>query len=534
MDQASRPIDDGRPGEARPGVALALDAHCFRLLIDAATDHAVCGLDASGRIASWNEGAARLLLYQADEIAGRPVSVLYGAEDRSEGLPEALLERAAALGRAEAEGWRLRKDGSRFRAVVAVTAVRDADGALLGFAKAVRDMTERRAAMEILATARREAEAASRARSELLATVSHEIRTPMHAVLGMVGLLLDDRLSPEQRRRVEAMRDAVEMLQTVTGDLLDFARLEAGRLRLDSVDFAALPLVESVLALFASQAGAKGIALGLRAPPDPPPALRGDPGRIRQVLHNLVANAIKFTDRGAVTVAMACQTRPDGRLDLQLEVSDTGIGIPLQAQPGLFTRFGQPDDATARRFGGTGLGLAICKQLVELMGGRIGFASEPGRGSRFWVAVPCAPGEPPAAAASPPASRALRILVAEDNLINQAVAVAMLSRLGHRIDAVGDGVQAVAAVQCTAYDVVLMDIEMPAMDGVEATRAIRRLPGPAGRVPIVALTANAMEGQRERYLGAGMSGYLAKPVSLAALREALARCIDGGATPGLA
>ena len=383
---------------------------------------------------------------------------------------------------------------------------------------------------EDLDIARLKAEEGNRAKSEFLAMVSHEIRTPMNGVLGTLRLLLDGTLAGDERRLAGLAHESAAALLTLIDDILDFSKLEVGRVALEEIDFSLGRMLDGVVALLNVRAADKGIALRARLDPEIPPVLRGDPARLRQILFNLVGNAIKFTERGSVTVSGGHRRLGDGWIALRIEVTDTGIGIDPEALPGLFTRYAQADSSIARRYGGTGLGLAICKQLVELMGGDIEVASTPGIGSRFSFTVRCRVGQATTiaggrAAALAAPTRRLRVLVAEDNAVNQLVTQAMLERFGHEAVIVSNGQEALVAAAGGGFHAVLMDLHMPVMDGLAATRAIRALDGPAAAVPVIALTADAMDGGRDYCLAMGIDDYVTKPVEPRELAAALARCV---------
>ncbi|MEA2704663.1 MAG: hypothetical protein QOD63_2608, partial [Actinomycetota bacterium] len=642
-----------------------------RAILEAATD-AFVAMDGHGVISAWNRQAEQIFGWTEAEAVGRDVfDTVFPPEDRDRYVSRWAAIQAAGDGVIESPRVEItaqHRAGHRFPAEVAVWPVRH--GERWGFNTFVHDISERKAVEAALATARDQALAASQLKSEFLANMSHEIRTPMNGVLGMTSLLLETDLGVQQREFAETVQASGEALLNLLNDILDFSKIEAGRLDLECIDFDIRGLVEDVAAMFSLPAHAKGLELACRVPVDMPAVVRGDPGRVRQIVTNLVGNAVKFTTSGEVVLELTMTGGDATSTNMRFQVVDTGIGIAAGDRAPVFESFSQADAGTTRRYGGTGLGLAICRQLVELMGGQIGVDSAVGEGSTFWFTIPLQragpapapvprqslpglrilvvddnatnreilthflqswgvrseaadgavgarraiaaaslagdpfdaglldlnmpdvdgielgraivgdtthppmklvlltssgqPGEAqrareagiathltkpvrqsqlhdclatmlvaPSAAAEPAAElspklparagSAGRVLLAEDNLVNQQVASAMLVNLGFAVDIAADGAEAVAAATTTRYRAILMDCQMPVMDGYQATGQIRSLPGESRRTPIVAVTASAMKSDVQRCLEAGMDDHLSKPLRLKALATVMAR-----------
>jgi PAS domain S-box-containing protein len=642
-----------------------------RSIIESASD-CIFTADLAGRITSINPAGERITGYTPDEALQLHVRDLIAPDDQAQGL--AMLDlQTGDDGSASFQCRFRRRDGATVWVETNARLLRE-DGVAVGLLGVVRDVTARRQHEEALTQARDAAEASARAKSTFLANMSHEIRTPMNGVIGMSNLLLDTQLDSQQHEFAETIRNSAEGLLTVLNDILDFSKIEAGKLHFESLEFSLNECVEGTLELMATRASAKRLELAAFVPNDAPEWVQGDPGRLRQVLLNLLGNAVKFTQEGEVVVRLAVEAQDDTEARIRFEIQDTGIGLTPEAESKLFQPFSQADSSTTRKFGGTGLGLAICRQIVELMEGEIGVRSQPGSGSTFWFTVPFRKAAPPnqpdpqeqidtshlleglrvaivddhetnrallqhyvaawgaqseafahppdalvamraaAAAGQPftlalldfqmpemnglmlaraihedphlhglkcllltsidqrfpkeelheagilqmmtkpirrnelratirsavlhgalpamktlparpqpepaPPGQALRVLVAEDNVVNQRVARLQLEKLGHRVDLAANGLEVLEALERAPYDLILMDCQMPEMDGYEATRRIRQ--GTRQQdILVVAMTAHAMEGDREACLEAGMNDYLSKPVRLPGLQAVL-------------
>jgi signal transduction histidine kinase len=390
------------------------------------------------------------------------------------------------------------------------------------------DMTDEIEARRELAVAHARAEAAARVKEEFLANMSHELRTPLTSVIGFAGLLRDAALTPEQRRYLSRIEDAGQALMSTLNDVLDLSKLDAGGVELDPRPFALETVLDQALGIIEAQAGPKGLVLGKQVDPDTPRFVVGDPERLRQILLNLLGNAVKFTAEGSVTLAARRLDHdgPDGAARIELSVTDTGVGLAEDMIDHVFERFTQADATVTRQFGGTGLGLSITRRLAQAMGGEVGASSRLGQGSRFWCVLPlpvaAEPGPAPDESVPEAPALGMRVLLADDNEANRELVGAILRSVGHRVDLAVNGVEAVALASRGEHDLVLMDVQMPLQDGVSATRAIRRLPGPAAGVPIIALSANALAHQVELYRACGMNDHIAKPIATGELLSKVA------------
>jgi PAS domain S-box-containing protein len=494
---------------------------------------ALVGLD--GRWLQVNPALCQILGYMPEQLYSKTFQDITHPDDLENDMT--LLRQLLAGKRSfyQMEKRYFHRDGRIVWGRLTVTLVRRSDGEPVHFVSQIEDITSRKELEENLARARDEALAAARLKSEFLANMSHEIRTPMNGVLGMTRLLMETKLGQEQKRMGQVVLSSAENLLTIIDDILDFSKIEAGKLRIDPHGFDVVKLVRETSELLSSQAKTKGVAIVVDTHGEKSCGLVGDSGRIRQVLTNLLGNALKFTEQGRVEVKLRLSGGIENFRRLEVEVIDTGIGISPEIQARLFQPFMQAENK-GRKYGGTGLGLAICRQLVELMGGRIGCESREGTGSRFWfeLELPVWRADDDVAAKPAKALRGpggLRLLIAEDNPANQLVARLTLERMGHQAVLANNGREALEALAKEHFDAVLMDCQMPEMDGYEATRRVRAgdVAGVDPTTPIIALTAYALAGDKARCLASGMNEYVTKPLSMDHLRQALARCgLDAG------
>ncbi len=476
-------------------------------------------VDIEGRVIDANAAARRFL--------GRPELAVMGqnAVDILADHPELMLLLAAAT-----EQTRELDLGHPPRIFEATASpLVDGGGARTGVLLMLHDITGSKQVEAELRCEKERAEAATHAKSQFLANMSHELRTPMNGVIGMATLIADTQLDEKQQDLVRTLASSADSLLRLLNDILDLSKIEAGRIALEETVLDLDELVSEVVALLATQARSKGVAMEAKLASDVPRQLLGDPVRLRQILLNLTSNALKFTNEGSVTVRIACEHLSDADARLRIDVVDTGIGIAPEALGRIFDKFTQADSSTTRRFGGTGLGLTITRELAERMGGEITVESRLGAGSSFRVRLTLRRAKDSVAhevtemQPAPEIRSGVRVLLAEDNLVNQRVAVGMLEKLGCRVALAVNGREAVTMQQQGSYDVILMDCQMPELDGYDATQEIRAREQAGTRIPIIALTANALTTDRDRCLESGMDDYLSKPVAKLTLLRALSR-----------
>ena len=509
----------------------------FRSMIENVKDYAIFMLDPEGRIVTWNKGAEAATGYSAEEIIGKAISLFFPITDQRGLLYEQILQTALTEGRHETTmAWQLRKDGTKFCSHITTTAVRKPDGRLLGFSVVTCDLTEQQKNNSELKRAKEAAEEANGVKSDFIANVSHEIRTPMTGIIGMTGLLADTELSSKQAEYCQIIRQSSEALLTVINEVLDFSKVESGKLELEIIDFDLRVAVEEVLDLFANQAEDRGIELVSLVGCDVTEKVQGDPGRVRQVLSNLVGNALKFTKAGEIAVRVRLLRQTAKTVSLRFEINDTGMGIAKDKLAKLFGSFTQVDASTTRRFGGTGLGLAICKRFVELMGGEIGVDSEPDKGSSFWFTLDLL--KSPENAFEVPSDRAhlrgLHMLVVEANALNRSAFDQYLTSWGISGSSAPDGRSALkmlsaAQNQGVPYDLVILDFKLPDMDGLELARKIRENPK-LGAAKLLLLTSMAKKGDARSAREAGIDGYFTKPIHFSQLEECLALLMGEAST----
>jgi PAS domain S-box-containing protein len=538
-----------RQAASRNKKGVVVEAERLAAIVEG-SDDAIISKTLDGVVTSWNAGATRIFGYTAQEMIGRPIAGIIPLDLQDEERDIiAKLRRGEHI--AHFDTIRLAKDARRVAVSLSVSPLRDAEGTVVGASKIARDISARKQAEEALRNAneaaqqaRMEAEAASRAKTEFLSVLSHKIRTPLNSIGGFVDLLTNStELTAQQRRYAGLVRAANVSLLTIVNDMLDFSKVEAGRADSDGDLFSVTALVHDTVAIVAPTARAKHLALGSTIERGMADWVVGDQARLRQVLLNLLINAVKFTDEGSVSVDVRAEAGADGQERVRFAIADTGVGVPPEQHYRLFEQFSQAESSVGPQSAGTGLGLAICRRMVELMSGEIGIASDVDHGTTIWFTalLPRAARETRTSktgglAEDSGASRA-RILVIDDIDTNLEIIEAYLQDHGYHVDCVSSGLEAIQLLEKAQYDLILMDIQMPVMDGVAATKRIRALPPPIRDVPIIAMTGNVMPQLVRSFLEAGMNDHVGKPIERAKLysnvRRWLPKAVGGDAQVGL-
>lgn len=501
--------------------ALRESERRYRLLIEHSPD--AIGVHERGRILYTNPAWAKLLgASDSNELIGKSVTEFFSPSSRTQ--VESIFGQLRG-GDMPLQQRLIRKDGTPLD--VEISAVPLFHEGRHTVQVVMRDITESKHAEQEMSEALQLAQQATRLKSEFLANMSHELRTPMNGVLGMADVLLTTTLTDEQREYAQIIHTSASSLMTLLSEILDLSRIEAGKIELESVPFDLRQIVTEACNLFSARAASKKLALSTSFDAQTPSQVIGDVARIRQVLNNLIDNAIKFTERGAIQIQVTCGGIVNGLAKLHFAVEDTGVGIPLDKQEIIFEKFEQVDSSITRKWGGTGLGLAICREFIQLMGGKIGVRSAPQAGSRFWfmLDLPATQVDFQELELNADEDRfhlhGTRVLVVEDNEVNQVVISRMLENLGCQVELASTGKQAVEKTSQSDYALVLMDVNLPEIDGFEATRQIRLREDKAKHLPIVAVTAHAMRGDRQRCLSAGMDDYMSKPIDIANIAKAV-------------